>query len=154
MQQAVASFTPTSDASLLEAAASLLTTAAPATATPSTSPPGLSTQGKAATTATAQHGSNGGTVTLPGGGTVPMHLLGPQVRAWWHSTQSAQHHMCWQEAVAVSVELINTGKLDDAEALLNNVISTAPRDFAARLARGTARALTRNLQGTACSGSV
>lgn len=47
----------------------------------------------------------------------------------------------------MSVELINTGKLDDAEAILNNVLTNTPRDFAGRLARGTARALARNLQG-------
>lgn len=47
----------------------------------------------------------------------------------------------------MSVELINTGKLEQAEALLDSVLVSTPRDFAARLARGTARALVRNLQG-------
>lgn len=42
---------------------------------------------------------------------------------------------------------INAGKLVEARDLLDGVISDDPRDVSARVARGTARALLRELDG-------
>lgn len=42
---------------------------------------------------------------------------------------------------------INSGLISEAEAILDSVIATSPRELGARVARGTARALRRNLTG-------
>lgn len=42
---------------------------------------------------------------------------------------------------------INAGKLQEARALLGSVLSQSPDELSARVARGTARALLRDLKG-------
>lgn len=46
---------------------------------------------------------------------------------------------------------INTGFIAEAEVLLDRVIATAPRDLGARVARGTARAMRKDLSGVSGS---
>ena len=90
VQQAVASFTPLSDAALLDTATALL---APSTAAPSAAPAPSTrstTNSAPAATNNPQQATNGGSVTLPGGATVPMHLLGPQVPEPTHTACKLQ----------------------------------------------------------------
>ncbi|KXZ44388.1 hypothetical protein GPECTOR_68g359 [Gonium pectorale] len=50
-------------------------------------------------------------------------------------------------AIQIAVTQINGGNILEAEALLDKVISSSPRELGARVARGTARALRRDLKG-------
>lgn len=42
---------------------------------------------------------------------------------------------------------INSGRVTDASAILDEVLADSPRELGALIARGTARALLRDLQG-------
>ncbi|KAG2493602.1 hypothetical protein HYH03_008119 [Edaphochlamys debaryana] len=57
-------------------------------------------------------------------------------------------------AIQLAVTQINGGNIAEAEAILDKVISTSPRELGARVARGTARALRRDLQGAVDDFSV
>ncbi|GAX83792.1 hypothetical protein CEUSTIGMA_g11217.t1 [Chlamydomonas eustigma] len=50
-------------------------------------------------------------------------------------------------AVQLAVTNINSGKVEEAEVLLNQVLASTPRELGALIARGTARALKRDLTG-------
>ena len=53
-------------------------------------------------------------------------------------------------AISLAVTQINAGKLDEADKLLSSIISTTDKktpNLGAHVARGTARALRRELQG-------
>ncbi|GIL73738.1 hypothetical protein Vretifemale_3863 [Volvox reticuliferus] len=50
-------------------------------------------------------------------------------------------------AIQLAVTQINSGNVMEAEAILDKVMLTSPRDLGARVARGTARALRRDLKG-------
>ncbi|GIL49345.1 hypothetical protein Vafri_5718 [Volvox africanus] len=50
-------------------------------------------------------------------------------------------------AIQLAVTQINNGNIMEAEAILDKVMLTSPRDLGARVARGTARALRRDLKG-------
>ncbi|GLI61283.1 hypothetical protein VaNZ11_003633 [Volvox africanus] len=50
-------------------------------------------------------------------------------------------------AIQLAVTQINNGNVVEAEAILDKVMLTSPRDLGARVARGTARALRRDLKG-------
>lgn len=55
-------------------------------------------------------------------------------------------------AISLAVTQINAGKLDEADKLLSGIISETDKrtpNLGAHVARGTARALRRELQGTA-----
>jgi tetratricopeptide (TPR) repeat protein len=48
----------------------------------------------------------------------------------------------------MAVNKINVGKVDEAEKILDSVIYSYPKELGARVARGTARALKRDLEGS------
>lgn len=57
------------------------------------------------------------------------------------------------DAISLAVTQINSGRVDEAEKLLSSIISETDKrtpNLGAHVARGTARALRRELQGTVC----
>lgn len=50
-------------------------------------------------------------------------------------------------AIQLAVSQINSGRVDEAEKLLNQVLASRPKEMGALVARGTARALKRDLTG-------
>jgi hypothetical protein len=56
-------------------------------------------------------------------------------------------------AAAARLLQINSGHVAEAETILDKVIASSPKELGARVARGTARALRRDLQG-GCSGEM
>lgn len=70
--------------------------------------------------------------------------------------QSAMHPSSMRDpsdVISLAVTQINSGRVDEAEKLLSSIISETDRrtpNLGAHVARGTARALRRELQGTAC----
>ena len=48
----------------------------------------------------------------------------------------------------MAVNKINSGRVDEAEKILDSVLFSFPNELGARVARGTARALKRDLQGS------
>lgn len=69
-----------------------------------------------------------------------------------HVTITSQMAPC-SEHVFVPLSQINAGQIKEAEDLLDRVLASSPKELGALVARGTARALRRELQG-GCWGRV
>ncbi|GLC64956.1 hypothetical protein PLESTF_000225900 [Pleodorina starrii] len=76
------------------------------------------------------------------GASAPPGGAGPSI-----SASDAQTMLNNSLAIQLAVTQINNGNVVEAEAILDKVIQASPRELGARVARGTARALRRDLKG-------
>ncbi len=77
--------------------------------------------------------------------TMPLVVLQALLLPLWMPTQ-------FTTQLTTHPPQINSGLIAEAEAILDSVIVTSPRELGARVARGTARALRRNLAGEGWGG--